>query len=290
MKQNLAAAEIIPGADARVVISLTSPSATAAAIRALKLDVLLDFSSWQRLTAFYALMSGAKFTAGFRTRGMHRSRGYDMVVDHTNTRHELENFRALLAAFLPGVTAQSEPAVKVEAGLTPFADQADVVVFHPWASGQNSHLREWAEASWLALAQEIAGPQTLFVVTGAPADMPRVTPFVAALRGAGLRAEPYVSPDGFRSLTALLLHAKLTVSVNTGVMHLAAVAGAPVVSLNGPTAEHRWGARGAHVRNVQPADGSGGYLHLGFEFGNQPADIIDRITVAQVVAAAKELR
>ena len=102
MKQNLAAAEIIPGADDRVVISLTSLGATVAAMRALKLDVLLDFSSWQRLTAFYALLSGAKFAVGFRTPGMHRSRGYDIVVDHTNTRHELENFRALLAAFLPG--------------------------------------------------------------------------------------------------------------------------------------------------------------------------------------------
>ena len=109
---------------------------------------------------------------------------------------------------------------------------------------RNSHLREWAEASWLALAKQIAGPQTLFVVTGAPADISRVVLFIAALRGVGLRAEPFVSPDGFRSLTALLLHAKLTVSVNTGVMHLAATAGAPVVSLNGPTAEHRWGARG----------------------------------------------
>jgi len=94
-----------------------------------------------------------------------------------------------------------------------------------------------------------------------------------------------VSPDGFCTLTHVLRNAMLVVSVNTGVMHLAAVAGAPTVSLNGPTAEHRWGARGRNVANVQPADGSGGYLHLGFEFKGQPEDVIQRISVAQVLDA-----
>jgi heptosyltransferase-3 len=73
------------------------------------------------------------------------------------------------------------------------------------------------------------------------------------------------------------------------VMHLAAVAGAPIISLNGPTAEHRWGARGPCVANVQPADGSGGYLHLGFEFKGQPTDVIERISVDQVFSAAENL-
>lgn len=292
MKPNLAAAEIIPGADERLLIDLTSPAETIAKIRAQRFDILLDFSSWQRLTAFYTMFSGAKYTVGFRTPGQCRSRGYDLTVEHTRDRHELENLRALLpgSGLFPNLSTPHAPAVVIpETTSVPFKDELDIIVFHPWASGQRSWLREWPEERWLALAQRLATPQTLFVVTGAPSDFARITPFVERLRSAGLRVAPFVSPDGFRSLTRLLQRARLVVSVNTGVMHLAAIAGAPTVSLNGPTAEHRWGARGRCVANVQPADGSGGYLHLGFEFAGQPEDIIERITLDQVVEACENL-
>ena len=292
MKANLAAAEIIPGANERLLIDLISPAETIAKIRAQRFDILLDFSSWQRLTAFYTMFSGAKYTVGFRTPGQHRSRGYDLTVEHTRDRHELENFRALLSGsgLFPSLPTLHAPAVVIpDTTPSPFEDEPDVAVFHPWASGQRSWLREWPEERWLALAQRLASPETLFVVTGAPSDSVRITPFVERLCSAGLRIAPFVSPDGFRSLTRLLQRARLVVSVNTGVMHLAAIAGAPTVSLNGPTAEHRWGARGRYVANVQPADGSGGYLHLGFEFASQPGDIIERITLDQVAEACENL-
>jgi len=292
MKQNVAAAEIIPGADKRVLIDLTNPPETIRRIRAQKFDLLLDFTSWQRLTAFYTMLSGARFTVGFRTPGQHRSRGYDRVVDHTANRHELDNLRALLAesCVIPPTSFPHAPAVVIsEAGPALLPGEHDLVAFHPWASGQNSWLREWPEDRWIELARRLLRPETLFVVTGAPSDLPRITPFVERLRSAGLRAEPFVSPDGFLSLTRLLRRTRLVVSVNTGVMHLAAIAGAPTVSLNGPTAEHRWGARGRCCANVQPADGSGGYLHLGFEFKGQPKDVIERITVEQVAEACYAL-
>jgi heptosyltransferase III len=288
MKQNLAAAEIVPSADKRVLISLTQPAETIRLMRAEKLDVLFDFSSWQRLTAFYAMLSGAKFTVGFRSAGQRRSRGYDRTVEHRADRHELENFRALLegSGITPPIETGHAPAVTVgPVAEMPFAQETDVVALHLWASGQRSWLREWPEERWIELAKRLARPETLFLVTGAPSDGARATPFVERMRAAGLRAEPFVSPDGFRTLTHMLLRARLLVSVNTGVMHLGAVAGAPTVSLNGPTAEHRWGARGRCCANVQPGDGSGGYLHFGFEFDGQPEDIMERISVAQVTDA-----
>ena len=232
-----------------------------------------------------------------KTRGIRDGRiarhhgGYDRAVHHTRDRHELENLRALLpgSGLFPYLAVPHAPAVVIPPGPDPLNTESDVVLFHPWASGQNSWLREWDEANWISLAHRLARPNTLFVITGAPSDLPRTEPFVALMQAAGLRCAPFISPDGFISLTRLIRRARLVVSVNTGVMHLAAIAGAPTVSLNGPTAEHRWGARGLHAANVQPADGSGGYLHLGFEFNGQPEDIINRITVDQVAAACAEL-
>jgi heptosyltransferase-3 len=236
------------------------------------------------------MLSGARYTVGFQTAGMHRSPGYDRTVEHRADRHEVDNFRALLKQGLEirDKGLESAPAVVVgPVAEVPFAGERDVVVLHLWASGQRSWLREWPQERWVELARRLAGPETLFVVTGAPSDGVRMGLFVELLCAAGLRAEPFVSPDGFRSLTHLLRRARVVVSVNTGVMHLAAIAGAPTVSLNGPTAEHRWGARGLCCANVQPADGSGGYLHLGFEFKGAPEDVIERIGIDQVVEACE---
>ncbi len=288
MPQNRAAAEIIAGADARILIELTQPATSIRAIRACRFDVLLDFSSWQRLTAFYSMLSGARFTAGFRTAGQHRGRGYDHTVEHRNDRHEVDNFRALLDGL--GIPSGAAPQVVLTQPKTePLPGEPDLVVFHLWASGARSWLREWPSERWIELAQRIGAPDTLFVVTGAPSDRERMTPFVAQMQQAGLRAVAFCSPDGFVSLVAVLRRARLVVSVNTGVLHLAAIAGAPTLGLNGPTANHRWGPIGRCALGIGPADGSGGYLNLGFEYAGQPEDVMTRVTVAQAVTASEDL-
>jgi heptosyltransferase-3 len=292
MKQNLAAAEIIPGADARVLIDLTSPAATIRRMRAERVDVLLDFTSWQRLTAFYTMLSGAKFTVGFRTAGQHRSRGFDRTVEHRADRHEVANFRALLegCGLTPPIPTGHSPAIAVPGPTSlPFPNEQDIVVFHLWASGQRSWLREWPQDRWVALARLLAQPSTLFLITGAPSDLARTGPFVARMTAAGLRSEPFVSPDGFRTLTHVLRRARVAVTVNTGVMHLAAIAGVPVVAINGPNSNRRWGPIGPFAVGVEAPGEGCGYLHLGFDFDGQPTDCMERTSVEQVYAAVQTL-
>jgi len=288
MKQNLAAANILAGADERVVIDLTRPAASIRRIRSYKVDLFFDFSSWQRITAVYSLFSGARFSLGFRTHGQHRARGFDRTVEHRNTQHEIENFRDLLRAF--DVPTGSEPGVVLQRPeVEPLAGEKDLVVFHLWASGARSWLREWPEDRWIELAMSLKGERTLFVITGAPSDMERMVPFAARMEKAGLRAVAFSGTDGFVSLSWIVCQARLVVSVNTGVMHLAAILGAPTLSLNGPTANQRWGPVGRCVTGIGPADGSGGYLNLGFEFEGQPQDVMLRVTVDQAIEAARDL-
>ena len=292
MAQNLAAAEIIPGADGRVVIALTKPWATIRQLRRCRFDVLLDFTSWQRLTAFCTLLSGARFTVGFHTPGQHRSRGYDRTVEHRSDRHETANFRTLLLAseLVLASTAAHPPEIAVE-GIEnqSFAGRFQTVALHPWASGQRCHLREWPEDRWVMLARGLARDETLFVVTGAPSDLARMEPFVARLRSAGLRAEAFVSPDGFRSLTSVLRRCWLVVTVNTGVMHLAAIAGARTVAINGPNCNLRWGPIGPCAVGVEAPGEDCGFLHLGFNFDGNPVDCMERTSVEMVLAACHSL-
>ncbi len=292
MPHNFAAAEIIPGADERLLVDLTRFRATVRKLRRERFDLLLDFTSWQRLTAVYTMLSGARYTVGFRTAGQRRSRGYDRVVEHRDDRHETENFRALLlGAGLPVSWGRVHPPV-IETSRVPrppFADEPDVIALHPWASGQRAYLREWSQDRWITLAGRLATPQTLFVVTGAPSDLPRIEPFVAKLRAAGLRAEAFVSPDGFRTLAQVLLHCRLVVSVNTGVMHLAAIAGARVVAVNGPNRNGRWGPIGPRALGVEAPGEGCGFLHLGFNFDGNPEDCMERTTVDAVENACQVL-
>lgn len=68
-----------------------------------------------------------------------------------------------------------------------------------------------------------------------------------------------------RETAAILAHARLVVSVDTGVMHMAAALGAPLVALHGPTPSRRWGPIGENAMAIDsPLTGSG-YLHLGWE-------------------------
>lgn len=291
MRSNLAAAEIIPGADERILLNLTKPVSSIRALRMAHLDVLLDFTSWQRLTAFLTLSSGARFTAGFASLGQYRARGYDLAVTHRDDAHEVENFRSILHAL--DVPVRSAPTVVLDPERSPSTAQlpgdADIVCLHLWASGQRSWLREWPEDRWLELARRLARPDTLFVVTGAPGELSRMKPFVAALEQAGLRAQAFAGSDGFRSLTRLLERSRLVVSVNTGVMHLAAIVGAPTVAINGPNRNGRWGPVGLRAIGVEAPGEGCGYLHLGFNFDGQATDCMERISVDMVQAAAESV-
>jgi heptosyltransferase I len=112
-------------------------------------------------------------------------------------------------------------------------------------------------------------------------------PFVRKMEEAGLRATAFVGNDGFRSLAGVLMRARVVVSVNTGVMHLAAIVGAPTVALNGPNRNGRWGPVGTRAIGVESPGEGCGYLHLGFEFDGQATDCMERITVERVVQAVE---
>ena len=287
MQQNLAAAELIGGIDRHVLLDLTHPFESLKTIRAQRLDALLDFTSWQRLTALYTLLSGARFTAGFQTSGQHRGKGYDVVAEHRDDRHEVDNFRALLRVL--GIPTGAEPLVVVpEVAQQPLAGEVDIVVFHPWASGHRSALREWPDNRWVSLAHTLAERDTVFAVTGAPSDALRSHVLVQRMTSEGLRTVAFISPDGFASLANLLLRARVVISVNTGVMHLAAVIGATTVSINGPNRNGRWGPIGSYARGVEAPGDDCGYLHLGFNFDGQPTDCMERISVEMIARAAED--
>jgi ADP-heptose:LPS heptosyltransferase len=295
--QNRSAAELLPAVDRVVEFSLTRPFAAMAALRRENLDVLIDFSGWQRLAALLTSRSGARFTAGFERAGQHRHFAYDFVAEHRGDRHETENFRAMVAGLREKAGAGAQEfhalAVRDEIWQTELDPRwRDAVVFHCWATGAAHELREWPESRWLELARRLQSrwPAAKFVLTGGTADVGRSEELVGRLRSANLSVEVF-SGSSLADVARLLRAALLVVSVNTGTMHLAAIVGAPVVSINGPNRAGRWGPVGLRAVNVEaPGDGCG-YLDLGWEWERDPStngvhsNCMERISVDAVMAA-----
>jgi ADP-heptose:LPS heptosyltransferase len=286
---NVAAAKLLPSIDRIELLPITRPLAAIRILRRCALDWMLDFTSWQRITALYTLLSGARYTIGFERKGQYRQRGYDRTVTHRGDCHELENLRRLTHSV--GATKEFPPRLTIPGGTLPeiVLRGGEVIVFHAWASGARSGLREWPDARWASLALRLMSPRRTFLITGSPADELRCKALCRMILAQGASAEVLIGRNGISEIARVLIHAEMLVSVNTGVMHLGAILGVPTVAINGPTAVHRWGPIGPRVINVCPPDGSGGFLDLGFEYGGHAENVMEKISVGDVMRAVQQL-
>jgi heptosyltransferase III len=273
--------DLLDGFDEVIVVPITRPITAIPMIRRHPVDLLIDIGQWARVSALAARLARARFTVGFRTPGQVRHFAFDAVVDHCAGRHEIDNFRALLSGV--GVQGRSlprlKPALLAEAAVpTP----RPYVVFHPWASGYRSELREWAPKNWLALAALVIDWGYEIVITGGPEDEPRAEALAASSPGCE-RITVLAGRSSLRNTAIVLGRASAVVSVNTGIMHLAALFNPPMVALHGPTNANRWGPLGTAAVVVGPGpEAGGGFLNLGFEYPRSPPDCMAQITVADV--------
>ena len=288
-RSNMAAAKLLPAIDSIKELPLTRPLRSVRILRGNKLDLMLDFTAWQRITAIYTLLSGARYRVGFERESQHRHRGYDQTVPHRGDCHELENIRRL-TRFM-GARSIHAPKLVIPEGSLPRAvlQGRRIVVLHAWASGSQRQMREWPEEHWASLARQLAAPGRTFLLTCSSADEARCEALCRRFVEQGTAAAILVGRNGLDEIARALTHAEMLVSVNTGIMHLGAILGVPTLSINGPTSSHRWGPVGKTVGNVCPSDGSGGFLDLGFEFNNGCKDTMSKIPVADVLRAIHSL-
>jgi len=105
------------------------------------------------------------------------------------------------------------------------------------APGAAHATKRWPVAHWSALAERLAAAGYRPVVVGGPEDRGLAQQLVGEGAGGG---NPVASAAGEFSLQetgALLARARVVVSGDTGVMHMATGVGTPVVALFGPTVE-----------------------------------------------------
>lgn len=281
---NRSTAELLPCVDEILPVPVTNPWLGLPAIRQRHVDVLFDFGQWSRINALYSWAARAQYTVGFRTPGQYRHYLYDQAVDHRADQHETNNYKDIIRTI--GIEANSTLGIDADPGASPVRGR--YVVFHPWPSGMLSHLREWSPERWVELSKLVRARGYQVVLTGSCEDKIRSEELGLAM-GEGDDIVVRAGADSLRVLRDLLAAASAVVSVNTGVMHLAAAVGAPTVGLNGPTSELRWGPIGANAHSVSVRPPLGGYLNLGFEYKGQHLESMSHIEVRSVWEALQPL-
>ena len=127
-----------------------------------------------------------------------------------------------------------------------------VVALHPGSGGS---AKRWPPERFAELAWRlIAGGYWVLLVEG-PADM-HVTAAVQAALGTGKADEVRIARRlGIGALAALLRRCAAYVGNDSGVSHLAALAGMPTLALFGPSDPARWAPLGPQVRVVRGPEG-----------------------------------
>jgi ADP-heptose:LPS heptosyltransferase len=128
------------------------------------------------------------------------------------------------------------PAVEADLGLAVpgLAVPRGVTIVHP---GAKSPARRWPPERFAAVARALRADGHRVLVTASPDERPLAVR-VATAAGLTARAVPETALD---ELAALVAHARLLISGDTGIAHLASAYGTPSVTLFGPMSPARWG-------------------------------------------------
>jgi ADP-heptose:LPS heptosyltransferase len=188
--------------------------------------------------------------------------------------HEVTRWCRLLGWY--GIA--SDPA---DLDLRPPADPAPVgtIVVH---AGAKSGLRRWPVDRFATVARRLAADGHRVVVTGGAGEEP-VAFAVAEAAGLGPSAV-LAGRTGLGELAALIARARLLISGDTGVAHLATAFGTPSVILFGPMAPSRWGP--PPDRRPHRAIWHGTVSEPGDTPARKPHPALLRITAEEVLDAA----
>jgi heptosyltransferase III len=285
-KANSGIAPLLPPVDQVHVIAVTDPMRAVSLLRNTKLDVLIDFGPWPRISAMLAALSHAGFTVGFKTDGQYRHYAFDLAVEHSAKIHEFDNHAGLLTSI--GVPRPVWPKITPSAAARrKIRDERSkpYIVCHPWASGFKSEMREWPDQYWRELATIVSQQGWEVVFTGGPSDVAKSNALFGGIAANDGSIQNVAGRYSLDETAALLERCGSVVTVNTGVLHLAAAVNAPIVALHGPTDPARWGPLSDNAEVLLPDSPDVAYLNLGFEYPEDAKPCMHLLGIDRVVAS-----
>lgn len=275
---NYQTAKLIAGIDRLIQLPVGNPRLSIKTIRnAGSFDLWLDFGSWPRINALLTYFSRSALRVGFRTPGQYRHYLYDVQVPHSDQQHELENYRRLLQPL--AIPCNSFPQLDLPAK----ALVHNRIVVHMFPGGYRSYLKEWPEEKWGGLIADLTAKGYKVVLTGTGSDREKALR-IAKLVPRNDLLKVVAGETDLRRTAELLQTARLVISVNTGIMHLAAALGCNLVALHGPTSQRRWGPLNTNSLSAQSPLPCSPCLNLGFEYRCRAGACMAAISLEEVMA------
>ena len=275
------------------IIDIRSPISLLNVCKKHQIKLIFDSTQWANIgpiqSGIARLLGSDIQTIGFHTASYLRNSAYTYVVEHSNKLHEIGNFINLLAP-KPLISSNADiqtlaPTLYEQKSL----NHTKKILFHLWPSGTRSYLKEWPISYWLELAQYLSSQGYSIYLSGSPADTARNEQLIAQSNLPLVNIAGKYDLLGLQKLIARDI--EFAVCVNTGILHLTASQGVPVIGLHGPTNPNRWGPLGSKSISLLPSSGLSAYLHYGFEYpkDDQTAYSLDKLAVSQVIDAINRL-
>ena len=224
---------------------------TILAIRRERYDLLLDLEFFTRFSAVFSFLANPRRSHGFSAKGNWRGKLHDVEVPFNAYSHVATNFETLLhgdpMSGSVGVDTSAPDALPLLAAPEgtwevchemlsrdpAWSDDRPTVVVNPNA-GDMAVERRWPVEQVGELLRHLgAGSRVNAVLVGAPSEREHVES-VAAASGVAPCLVDLAGRLDVPQLVALLAHASVFVTNDSGPMHLAAAAGTSTVSLFGP--------------------------------------------------------
>lgn len=215
-------------------------------LRQRRFDIVIDLDLYYKATAIIAYLTGAPIRAGFDTEGTSRGRLYTHCVPRRRDRHEVECFLDVVESI--GVTrAQEHLEFAIDSGSEAAAERLlageGIAPDTPFAvlvpgSSKNWPQKQWPAERFATVGDALADEYGLrIVLVGASFERDLCARVAAGMKtpAANLAGKATIKQTGH-----ILRRGVLTVSNDTGPMHLSAAVGTPVVAVFGPTDERKW--------------------------------------------------
>lgn len=258
LRENQPILELLPGLDRVIGIDLSrgnlaflvDAARTLRRLRREGYDLLLDLEFFTRFSAAFSFLARARRSHGFSAKGNWRGRLHDVEVPFNAYNHVAVNFETLLSGDpmspvrrnaveelrlprLPEPAGAWDVCRSLLAAEPAWREGRPLVVVNPNA-GDMAVERRWPIERMAELLRRLCGDRDVNVaLIGAPKERALVES-VANASGVGERVTNLAGRIDVPQLVALLAHADLLVTNDSGPMHIAAAVGTSVVALFGP--------------------------------------------------------
>ncbi|MBI5139026.1 glycosyltransferase family 9 protein, partial [Candidatus Nomurabacteria bacterium] len=222
--------------------------------RAFQADAFLDLEPTSNFTTLLSWFSGAQIRIGFIAAKPLREQIYTHLVSLTPEHHITENNLEMLH-YLGIPLSMSNPLPplpqNVYSVISPLPKNPGRkrIVINVNSSDLSWH-RMWVEDHWVSLCNNLLqDPQVDLVFPGVKSELPRVQRIMKKISKQD-RIYNFAGKSTLLQLLQLLRESDLVVSVDSGIMHLAAWAKTPLVSLFGPETPSLYAPRSPYFKVV----------------------------------------